>query len=111
MPPVDGECPSTSGQEQAQDNMFILRLSTNGQERALLPYRGRGAARRARVRDMDRPPPAFRCLKQDGQDAQDAQDDSHSPRSNRALIFLTRCKGLEDLNVYRTEEQQAEKVR
>ena len=54
-------------------------------------YRGLGAARRARAC----PSHAFR-LKQDGQDLQDAQDEGE--------------KGLEDLNVYRTEAQHGEKV-
>ena len=44
---------------------------------------------------------AFFCLNQDLQDCQDGQDGA----------AITRRKGLEDLNVYRTSEQQGEKVR
>ena len=48
------------------------------------------------------PSHAFNCLKQDGQDCQDVQD------GGRLGI---RDKGLEDLNVYRNQQQQGVKVR
>ena len=48
------------------------------------------------------PSRAFSCLNQDCQDCQDVQD---------GIRLGTRCKGLEDLNVYRNQQQQGVKVR
>ena len=69
----------------------VCGLITNGKEQALLP-------------DRACPSLAFSCLKQDGQDCQDGQDVQDE-------AARTQCKGLEDLNVYRTSAQHGEKVR
>ena len=65
----------------------------------------------------DRPPRAFRCLKQDGQDEQDLQDEAAgTPKTGLEDLnvyrdaTITRRKGPADLNVYRTSAQQREKV-